>query len=91
MMGGKRYLSGWINFDHAAWKAHYGEQWAAVTRRSGNSIRKASSIRNSSSSSENRREALKVGVIVKYDCPSVRSARTNNSNRIKVLSDKKGF
>jgi cytokinin dehydrogenase len=30
MMGGKRYLSGWINFDHAAWKAHYGEQWAAV-------------------------------------------------------------
>jgi cytokinin dehydrogenase len=31
MMGGKRYLSGWINFDHAAWKAHYGEQWAAVT------------------------------------------------------------
>ena len=31
MMGGKRYLSGWINFDHAAWKTHYGEQWAAVT------------------------------------------------------------
>jgi cytokinin dehydrogenase len=30
MMGGKRYLSGWINFDHAAWKAHYGDQWAAV-------------------------------------------------------------
>lgn len=30
MMGGKRYLSGWINFDHAAWKAHYGEQWDAV-------------------------------------------------------------
>lgn len=30
LMGGKRYLSGWINFDHAAWKAHYGEQWAAV-------------------------------------------------------------
>ena len=30
MMGGKRYLSGWINFDHAAWKAHYGEQWPAV-------------------------------------------------------------
>jgi len=30
MMGGKRYLSGWINFDHAAWKAHYGEKWAAV-------------------------------------------------------------
>ena len=32
MMGGKRYLSGWINFDHAAWKAHYGEQWPAVAR-----------------------------------------------------------
>jgi cytokinin dehydrogenase len=31
MMGGKRYLSGWVNFDHTAWKAHYGEQWAAVT------------------------------------------------------------
>jgi cytokinin dehydrogenase len=30
LMGGKRYLSGWINFDHAAWKAHYGEQWSAV-------------------------------------------------------------
>jgi FAD/FMN-containing dehydrogenase len=30
LMGGKRYLSGLINFDHAAWKAHYGEQWAAV-------------------------------------------------------------
>ena len=31
LMGGKRYLSGWINFDHAAWKAHFGEQWAAVS------------------------------------------------------------
>ncbi len=30
MMGGKRYLSGWINFDHAAWKGHYGERWATV-------------------------------------------------------------
>ena len=30
MMGGKRYLSGWINFDHAAWKAHYGEHWPAI-------------------------------------------------------------
>jgi cytokinin dehydrogenase len=30
LMGGKRYLSGWINFDHAAWKAHFGEQWPAV-------------------------------------------------------------
>jgi len=26
--GGKRYLSGWIDFDEAAWKAHYGERWA---------------------------------------------------------------
>lgn len=31
MAGGKRYLSGWIDFDHEAWKAHFGEQWAAVT------------------------------------------------------------
>ncbi|HTS71966.1 MAG TPA: FAD-binding protein [Terriglobia bacterium] len=30
MMGGKRYLSGWIDYDHAAWKAHYGDQWPAV-------------------------------------------------------------
>jgi len=29
-LGGKRYLSGWIKFDHAAWKAHYGEQWTAI-------------------------------------------------------------
>jgi cytokinin dehydrogenase len=30
MMGAKRYLSGWISFDAAQWKAHYGEQWAKV-------------------------------------------------------------
>lgn len=30
MMGGKRYLSGWVDFDFAQWKAHYGEKWAAV-------------------------------------------------------------
>ena len=30
MMGGKRYLSGWINFDHRQWQAHYGEHWARV-------------------------------------------------------------
>jgi cytokinin dehydrogenase len=30
LMGGKRYLSGWIDFDHAAWRAHYGERWAEV-------------------------------------------------------------
>ena len=32
MMGGKRYLSGWIAFDAAQWKAHYGEKWADVVR-----------------------------------------------------------
>jgi cytokinin dehydrogenase len=31
VMGGKRYLSGWINFDPAAWKAHYGDQWDTLT------------------------------------------------------------
>ena len=30
MMGGKRYLSGWIAFDAAQWKAHYGDLWPAV-------------------------------------------------------------
>ena len=30
MMGGKRYLSGWISFDAAHWKAHYGDKWAEV-------------------------------------------------------------
>lgn len=30
MVGGKRYLSGWIAFDVAQWKAHYGENWPAV-------------------------------------------------------------
>ncbi len=30
MMGGKRYLSGWIGFDPAQWKAHYGELWPTV-------------------------------------------------------------
>jgi cytokinin dehydrogenase len=30
MMGGKRYLSGWIAFDAAQWKAHYGDKWADV-------------------------------------------------------------
>jgi len=32
MMGGKRYLSGWIAFDTAQWKAHYGEKWPTVVR-----------------------------------------------------------
>ena len=30
MMGGKRYLSGWINFDLAAWQTHFGNQWQTV-------------------------------------------------------------
>lgn len=30
MMRGKRYLSGWIDFDSAQWKAHYGEKWPTV-------------------------------------------------------------
>ncbi|MFB3922262.1 MAG: FAD-binding protein [Terriglobia bacterium] len=30
MLGGKRYLSGWIKFDHNQWKAHYGEMWSKV-------------------------------------------------------------
>ncbi|MGH9447610.1 MAG: hypothetical protein ACRD3O_18050, partial [Terriglobia bacterium] len=30
MMGGKRYLSGWLNFDAAGWKLHYGDQWPKV-------------------------------------------------------------
>jgi len=25
--GGKRYLSGWVDFDAEAWRAHYGERW----------------------------------------------------------------
>ena len=35
LMGGKRYLSGWIDFDHAAWKSHYGARWAAVAAAKG--------------------------------------------------------
>lgn len=30
MMGGKRYLSGWIKFDQNQWKAHYGDLWPKV-------------------------------------------------------------
>ncbi len=26
-LGGKRYLSGWVDFDHGRWKAHFGDQW----------------------------------------------------------------
>lgn len=30
VMGGKRYLSGWINYDHEQWRAHFGELWPRV-------------------------------------------------------------
>ncbi len=30
MVGGKRYLSGWMDFDADQWKAHYGEQYERV-------------------------------------------------------------
>lgn len=30
MMGGKRYLSGWIAFEPAQWIAHFGDQWPTV-------------------------------------------------------------
>jgi cytokinin dehydrogenase len=32
MMGGKRYLSGWVAFDAAQWRAHYGDLWPEVAR-----------------------------------------------------------
>ena len=30
MMGGKRYLSGWVQFDALQWNAHYGDLWPSV-------------------------------------------------------------
>jgi cytokinin dehydrogenase len=30
MVGGKRYLSGWVQFEAAEWKAHYGDVWPSV-------------------------------------------------------------
>ncbi|MGH9328646.1 MAG: FAD-binding protein [Terriglobia bacterium] len=30
LVGGKRYLSGWLGFDSNAWKSHYGGQWTLV-------------------------------------------------------------
>ena len=27
LMGGKRYLSGYVEFDRDEWKAHFGERW----------------------------------------------------------------
>lgn len=32
MMGGKRYLSGWIDFDEAQWREHFGPQWEPFRR-----------------------------------------------------------
>ena len=26
-MGGKRYLSGYINFDEETWRDHFGDRW----------------------------------------------------------------
>ncbi len=28
-VGGKRYLTGWLDFDHDGWKSHFGELWPA--------------------------------------------------------------
>jgi cytokinin dehydrogenase len=30
--GGKRYLSGWLNFDADSWKAHYASRWPEIVR-----------------------------------------------------------
>jgi FAD/FMN-containing dehydrogenase len=30
-MGGKRYLSGFIEFDPAQWREHFGPQWERLT------------------------------------------------------------
>ena len=30
--GGKRYLTGWLNFDHDQWQAHYGELWPQILK-----------------------------------------------------------
>ncbi|MEJ2081922.1 MAG: FAD-binding protein [Acidobacteriota bacterium] len=29
-VGGRRYLSGWVEFDHARWKSHFGSHWPRV-------------------------------------------------------------
>lgn len=28
--GGKRYLSGWLDFDRQEWQKHYGDLWASM-------------------------------------------------------------
>jgi cytokinin dehydrogenase len=30
MVGGKRYLSGWVEFETPQWKAHYGDLWPSI-------------------------------------------------------------
>ncbi|HEV2416736.1 MAG TPA: FAD-binding protein [Terriglobia bacterium] len=30
MLGGKRYLSGWLDFNAADWEAHFGSHWAKI-------------------------------------------------------------
>jgi FAD/FMN-containing dehydrogenase len=29
-VGGKRYLSGWVEFDHQQWVTHFGETWPKI-------------------------------------------------------------
>lgn len=29
-VGGRRYLSGWVEFDHARWQSHFGSHWPRV-------------------------------------------------------------
>lgn len=31
-IGGKRYLSGWVNFDASQWKSHYGPRWDSISK-----------------------------------------------------------
>lgn len=31
-IGGKRYLSGWVDFDTKRWKAHFGEDWTRLLK-----------------------------------------------------------
>jgi cytokinin dehydrogenase len=30
MVGGKRYLSGWVQFETVQWKAHYDDLWPSI-------------------------------------------------------------
>ena len=29
-VGGKRYLSGWVNFTHQQWREHFGDVWPKI-------------------------------------------------------------